>query len=148
MFNEDFWEEQSAFSSLCKEIDNKIVEQQSRILEGDCMVQRTQSVDNHDAWMNASDGTAMRKKAEDEIHVLERLRTEPYQARFDLSIEENRKAKDYRLYLGRRYYKCDDGRIIINWADDSTPQKRRLLEAYRSSKNQLESDQYSYNVSC
>lgn len=146
VLNQDFQEEQTALSSLHAEIINKIEGQKKKISQGNRMMQGIRDIEDHDAWMIASDGVEMRKKAEHEIAALNQLRKAPYEARFDLAIEEKKKTKEYLIYLGRQYHECDDGRIIINWADDSTAQKRMLLNAYQDSVNQFKSDQYSYYV--
>lgn len=97
--NKDFWEEQASLSSLHEELKSRIEAQRYKIAQGDHLVQETEGVDDHDAWMTATVGAEMRKKAEWEITALNQLKMNPYQTRFDLTIEEGQESKDYRLYL-------------------------------------------------
>ena len=84
VLNQDFQEEQTALSSLHAEIINKIEGQKKKISQGNRMMQGIRDIEDHDAWMIASDGVEMRKKAEHEIAALNQLRKAPYEARFDL----------------------------------------------------------------
>lgn len=99
VLNQDFQEEQTALSSLHAEIINKIEGQKKKISQGNRMMQGIRDIEDHDAWMIASDGVEMRKKAEHEIAALNQLRKAPYEARFDLAIEEKRRQKNILFTL-------------------------------------------------
>jgi len=81
-------------------------------------------------WIEASDGYYLSQSVMDEQGELRRIRNDPYRQRFDLLITNGDSCRKKSVYFGECYYSWDD-RVIIGWADDSTPEKSRWIAAFR-----------------
>lgn len=129
--HEDYREENSILNSLHDNInelrrntvDQRLDAQKEQVL--------AQTVDDHEQWIHASSSAQKLLSAEKTEQLLKELYASPYIGRFDLtSMESDDEAATHTVYIGKHYHNWSD-KTIIGWADDSDPEKNKIITAFR-----------------